>query len=308
MRNKVPRPTRRAKLSALVDYYLDSKMYLRLAPSTQKQYYTHLGYACGTPVQDTKKILGDISVSKLKRRHLQTCYDTWVDAGVRQANYRMSIISAALSYGVRSDILDFNPSTGVEKLKTKPRKVRWKREEVLRFLDTAYSDYKWRSIGLIIHMQYTWGQRVGDIRTLTWDMLDLDRGVLDLTQSKRGADVHLPITIDDTGLLAILVQQKKDLGFQDYVAPMPDPKGGSYRPYPVDRIDGVMNEVKAAAGIPKHLTAMDIRRTVIVEMVEGGADAVSIMQASGHASTTSLTPYLVNTLLGSTQALSKRSK
>jgi len=308
MKNKVPRPTRRAKLSALVDYYLDSKIYLRLAPSTQKQYYTHLDYACATPVQDTKKILGDISVSKLKRRHLQTCYDTWVDAGVRQANYRMSIISAALSYGVRSDILDFNPSRGVEKLKTKPRKVMWKRDEVLRFLDTAYSDYKWRSIGLIIHMQYTWGQRVGDIRTLTWDMLDLDRGVLDLTQSKRGADVHLPITIDDTGLLSILIQQKKDLGFQDYVAPMPDPKGGSYRPYPVDRIDGVMNEVKVAAGIPKHLTAMDIRRTVIVEMVEGGADAVSIMQASGHASTTSLTPYLVNTLLGSTQALSKRSK
>lgn len=308
MRARVARPNRRAKISSLVEYYLDSKNYLRLAPSSQKQYFSHLEYACATSVKDTSKSLGDISVSKLKRRHLQTCYDTWVDSGVRQANYRLSALSVVLSYGVGADILDYNPCRGVKKLTTKPRKTKWKREEVLKFLDTAYSEYKWRSIGLIVHMQYTWGQRVGDIRTLTWDKFDLDKGVLNLTQSKRGADVHLPISVDDTGLLSLLTQQKEDLGFQQYVAPMPDPQGGSYRPYPVDRIDGVMNQVKVAAGVPKHLTAMDLRRTAITEMVEGGADSVSIMQVSGHASTTSLTPYLVNTLRGSTHALSMRNK
>ena len=306
MRKRVSRPNRRAKLSHLVDYYLDSDRYLRLSASSQKQYHTHLQYACDTQVKDSKKRLGEVSLYGLKRRQLQSCYDEWVHSGVRQANYRLAAVSVVLSYGVQSDLLQYNIANGVQKQTTKPRRTKWKREEVLRFLDTAYSDYKWRSIWLIVHMAYTWGQRVGDIRTLTWDKLDLDKGVLHLTQSKRGADVHLPISVDGTNLLNILIQQEKDLGFQDYVVPMPYPKDGAYRPYPVDRIDDVLNEVKEAAGIDKRLTAMDLRRTAITEMAEGGADMVSIMQVSGHASPNSVTPYLVNTLRGATHALSLR--
>ena len=306
MRKKVARPKRRAKMSSLVEYYLDSDRYLRLSPSSQKQYYTHLQYACATYIKDSKKTLGDMSINGLRRRHLQACYDVWLASGTRQANYRLAAVSVVLAYAVQTDVLLYNVSKGVAKLSTKPRRTKWKREEVLSFLDMAYSDYKWRSIGLIVHMAYTWGQRVGDIRTLTWDKLDLDKGVLHLTQSKRGADVHLPISVDGTNLLNILIQQEKDLGFQDYVVPMPYPKDGAYRPYPVDRIDDVLNEVKEAAGIDKRLTAMDLRRTAITEMAEGGADMVSIMQVSGHASPNSVTPYLVNTLRGATHALSLR--
>jgi integrase len=79
-------------------------------------------------------------------------------------------------------------------------------------------------------------------------------------------------------------------------------------PYPVDQIDDAINEVKDAAGLPKNITAMDLRRTAITEMVEGGADLAQIMQVSGHRSTESVNPYLVNTFSGAKTALAKRGK
>jgi len=53
---------------------------------------------------------------------------------------------------------------------------------------------------------------------------------------------------------------------------------------------------------------MDLRRTAITEMVEGGADLAHIMQVSGHRSPDSVRPYMVNTYTGAKNALSKRGK
>jgi integrase len=204
---------------------------------------------------------------------------------------------------MRLDIIDNDPVRLIKTESDQPRKVKWTRDQVYQFLDTAYSDFKWRSIGLIVHMSYDLAQRVGDMRVLTWNKVDLDAQRIDLTQSKRGADVHLPIS---EALCAMLQQQKDDFGFQTYVAPKTTPVAGAYVPYPVDQIDGAINEVKDAAGLPKNITAMDLRRTAITEMVEGGADLAHIMQVSGHRSPDSVKPYMVNTYTGAKTALAKR--
>ena len=176
--------------------------------------------------------------------------------------------------------------------------------QVKTFLDTAYSNWEWRSIGLIVHMAYEWAQRVGDMRLLTWNNLDLDEQRLDLEQSKRRADVHLPIS---DALCKMLVQQHKDFGFQAYVAPRPEPYNGAYTSYHSTDIHKLVNEVKDSAGLPKELTALDLRRTGITEMVEAGVDTLGIMQVSGHSNPQSVKPYLVNTLKGASTALNKRN-
>ncbi len=66
-------------------------------------------------------------------------------------------------------------------------------------------------LGLIIHMAYEWCQRLGDMRLLQWDNLNMDDRKLYLEQSKRRAEVCLPIEDD---LYEMLVQQKEDFGFQ----------------------------------------------------------------------------------------------
>lgn len=297
------KPNRRAKVGQLVEFYLNSNHFARLTGTTQKQYETHLGYALATRVDG--KRLEDYQASSLKAQHTNQAYQQWLQVGIRTANYRKAALSTAWKYCMRFDIIDNDPIRLIKTETDQPRKVKWTRNQVMQFLNTAYSDFKWRSIGLIVHMSYECAQRVGDMRVLTWDKVDLDAQRIDLTQSKRGADVHLPIP---EALTAMLQQQKQDFGFQTYVAPKTTPVAGAYVPYPVDQIDDAINEVKDAAGLPKNITAMDLRRTAITEMVEGGADLAHIMQVSGHRSPDSVRPYMVNTFSGAKTALAKRGQ
>lgn len=294
-------PKKTAKVKEIVDFYLHSDNFARLKGKTQKDYESSLDAVMNTVVES--KRIGEYQARHLKARHTNQAYQQWLKVGIRTANHRKAALSTAWKYAMRHDIMINNPVSLIKSESEQPRKIKWTRNQVSTFLDTAYSDFKWRSIGLIVHMAYDWAQRVGDIRVLTWDKLDLDAQRVDLTQSKRGADVHLPIS---EGLTAMLQVQQQDFGFQQYVVPKPNPVAGVYVPYPADQIDDAINAVKEAAGLPRHLTAMDLRRTAITEMVEGGADLAQIMQVSGHRSPDSVRPYLVNTYSGAVNALAKR--
>ena len=152
-------------------------------------------------------------------------------------------------------------------------------------------------------MAYDWGQRVGDIRLLTWDSLDLNECRIDLTQNKRNAEVHLPIS---QGLCSMLRQQKEEFGFQEYVVPRVKPRAGAYTPYDKEEVSLYINKILDEANLPKELTAMDLRRTAVTEMMEGGVDLAGIMQVTGHQNTASVKPYMVNTFSGASKALSAR--
>ena len=294
-------PKRTATVGQIVEFYLNSDHFANLKGNTQKQYEAHLSGVLATRVLG--KRLEDYRARSLKAQHTNLAYQEWLKIGIRTANYRKAALSTAWKYCMRLDIMENDPVKLIKTTSDKPRKVLWTRDQVSTFLDTAYSDFKWRSIGLIVHMAYECAQRVGDMRVLTWDKVNLEAQRIDLTQSKRGADVHLPIP---EALTAMLQQQKQDFGFQTYVAPKTTPVAGAYVPYPVDQIDDAINEVKDAAGLPKNITAMDLRRTAITEMVEGGADLAQIMQVSGHCSPDSVKPYMVNTFSGAKTALAKR--
>jgi len=293
-----------SKLSEACKYYMSSPSYCSLKSNTQKDYSINLIKACDTKV-DGNKQLGNIKLKDLRYKHMSIAYEQWEKKGIRLANYISTCTSIVLNYCIKFEALTHNPMSLVKKSKTKPRKVMWQPDQVQSFLDKAYSDFKWRSIGLIVHMAYQWGQRIGDMRTLTWDSIDFKNRRLDYEQSKRGADVHLPI---GEKLLQMLRQQKEDYDFQEYVAPRTEVKAGAYSPYTIDEIHILINEVKEEANLPKELQARDLRRTAITEMVEAGVDLAGIMQVSGHQSPQSVKPYLVNTFSGASNALERRFK
>ena len=295
-------PKASATVSEIVDFYLNSKAFLRLSSRSQKDYESQLNAVCATVVQGRR--LGDYRNKNVKVAHLTDAYDQWVDVGVSTANHRRTALSAAWKHAMRHDVMIHDPVRLVRAVSSQPRRVKWEREHVKRFLDTAYSDFRWRSIGLLVHMAYDWGQRVGDMRLLTWDTLDLQGCRVDLTQSKRGAVVHLPI---GAGLCAMLRQQREDFGeLSQFVAPRVRPKAGRYSEYTVTEIAPLVNDVLDAADLPKELTAMDLRRTAVTEMMEGSVDIAGIMQVTGHKNVTSLKPYMVNTFSGANKALSAR--
>ena len=294
-------PKANAKLSEIVGFYLFSPAFRRLSATSQRDYEKNLIDVINTSVEG--KDLGDYRCNKLKVRHLTIGYEQWLDVGIRTANYRKSCLSAAWKNAMRYDILAHNPVALVKSVSSSPRRVVWERDQVKTFLEVCYSNFRWRSIGLIVHMAYDWAQRVGDMRVLTWDKVDLLSCQLNLTQSKRNAEVHLPIS---SGLCSMLRQQKEDFGFQKYIAPKPYDIGGEFKPYKKNEMSSIINEILDEANLPRELTAMDLRRTAVTEMMEGGTDLANIMQVTGHQNIQSVKPYMVNTLSGATKALASR--
>jgi integrase len=284
--------------------YWGSDSFLKLGAASQKDYYD-----CLMVINDD---IGDTSMKRLSVSLMQQCYITWLKRGeyvktgklsIYRANKIAAIMSILINWSKKNGINIENPMPLVEKTPNPQRTVMWEPEQVNQFLTTAYSEWKWRSIGLIVQMAYEWGQRVGDMRMLTWAAINFDKKRCDLVQSKRGAEVHLPIS--DT-LMHVLKQQHETFGFQVLVAPQVQPSDGSYKPYSKEMLHVHVNAVLEAAELPNYLTAMDMRRTAITEMVEAGVDITQIKQVSGHTNINSLTPYIKHTYTGASEALAQR--
>ena len=289
-------------LRDLVDYYLHSPQFLALRGRTQKDYEYALNRVMLTPIT-TDRALGDTELESLGVADCKIAYQQWVKRGVRMANVMSMVTSLVLSVGEELEIVMRNPMRNVKKMTEGQRKVMWTPDQVKTFLDVAYGEYKWRSIGLIVHMAYAFAQRVGDMRCLKWDNINFDTQRLDLEQSKRRAEVHLPI---EDSLFAMLKEQHNDFDFQEFVAPHPYPRSGEYKVYHLNEVSRMVNHVKDRAGLPRNLTAMDMRRTAITEMVEAGVDTTQIMAVSGHSSPGSMRPYIKHTFNSTNNALTRR--
>ncbi len=275
--------------------YWGSDAFRKLGSASQKDYYD-----CLRVINDD---VGSMSMKRLSVSLMQQCYIIWLKRGIYRANKIAAIMSILINWAKKNGISIENPMPLLEKTPNPQRTVMWEPEQVNKFLTTAYSEWKWRSIGLIVQMAYEWGQRVGDMRMLTWAAINFDKKRCDLVQSKRGAEVHLPIS--DT-LMHVLKQQHETFGFQCLVTPQVQPSDGSYKPYTKEMLHVYVNAVLEAAELPSYLTAMDMRRTAITEMVEAGVDITQIKQVSGHTNINSLTPYIKHTYTGASEALAQR--
>jgi integrase len=296
--------TTSSTLAKACKVYERSPNFLRISGATQTNYSRIFKRVCATPVTQGKH-LGNFKLSELTSVIFHQAYNKWTLRGNTSANSIKKIISVVLNYCVDLDVLGHNPTRNIRSVPTSVRKVVWTKDQVRQFLDHAYSDFAWRNIGLIVHMCYAWCQRAKDIRLLKWDNLDLDKGVVTLIQTKRGAEVSLPI---DENLLQMLKAQRKEFDFQAYVVPKLRASDGAVVPYNRTDISTLANKIKVASGLPPELYVWDLRRTGITELVEAGVDILQIMSVSGHQSPSSLKPYVKHTLKSATAALNKRGK
>ena len=287
----------------LVDEYYLSSDFNMLADKTKVDYKYFLGVLLGTSV-DSKKL----STTKLKNMSgakARRAYEVWLKRGIFMANHICSVARKLYSFAMEMGYAESNPFATFRRKATQTRKVVWTKEQVCQFLDFAYSDFKYRSMGLIVQMAYEWCQRVGDMRELQFSSVDFDSHVLNLQQSKRRAVVHLPIS---DNLYEMLVEQREAYGFQQYVVPYPTAIKGSYAPYNLYRLSKVARRVMKLCGLPNELRIADLRRTGTTEMVEAGVSMGQIMSVTGHANPNSVKPYMKNTYASAENALTTRKK
>lgn len=290
------------KVKTLIqDYYLSFE-YNNLRAETKAQYKYFLGIVCSTSVVDGIE-LGSYKLSSLTTKLAKLSYNKWCERGVSFANHLMSVIRVLLNYGINMEHCNMNPFSNIKKRVVTHRKVVWTKDDVIRFLDTAYSDFSTRNIGLIAQMAYEWCQRLGDMRVIKWSNLDLNKGTMHIEQSKRRAEVFLPISDE---LLGMLKQQNEEFGFQEYVTPRTKAFKGVYRPYSLHELPKLARKIMDTAELSKELRLSDLRRTGTVEMVDAGVSMGNIMSVTGHANPQSVKPYMKNTLKSASLALNTR--
>ena len=284
-------------LKKLVKLYLQSSEFNRLRDQTKLDYTRFLKILTDT--------LGETTASVVSGKDARMAYEEWVTRGIHLANHVAAVAGIVYRHGQDMEYVKNNPFTLVRKLSPVARNTVWTQDQVRQFLDVAYGDFVYRNVGLIVQMAYEWCQRVGDMRMLPWDSIDFNTRRLRLLQSKRGAEVQLPISDE---LLDMLTEQRQDFDFQKYVAPMPSPKGGEYKPFSMERLSKIGRIVMRQAKLPDELRLMDLRRTGTTEMVEAGVPLPQIMSVTGHANPQSVKPYIKNTYLSANSALTARQQ
>ena len=285
----------------LVDEYYKSSDYSMLAYKTKVDYSNCLDRMMITKVN--KNFICTTKADKLTGAMARQSYEVWLKHGIYMANHIVASSRKVYSFGMEMGYVECNPFSTFKCKVNKPRKVVWTRNQITTLLNFCYSDFKYRSIGLIVQMSYEWCQRVGDMRLLKFENIDFNNKVLNLEQSKRGASVSLPIS---DNLFEMLQEQKRDYDFQEYVAPVPKAIRSSYNPYTLHRLSIVARKAIKLCGLPDELRIADLRRTGTTEMVEAGVSMGQIMSVTGHANPQSVKPYMKNTLDSAKNALTTR--
>lgn len=293
----------RSKIKHVVNHYLRSSSFLSLSSRSQQNYESTLRAILDSSINSKK--LGEIRLSDVTSRICSKFYDEWLrSTSTYTANRYSLIFSVFLNYCISIELIDINPMSRVKKQQHEPKSIVWTREQVERFLNTAFSEFKYRNVGLITLMCYEWAQRPIDIQRLKWENIDFENKKVTIKQTKRGATVQLPL---EEPLLSMLKEQKDTWDFQEYVVPHHRPSDNAYRPFASSTMSSLVNEIKEASGLPKELLIGHLRKTAINEMVEANLDSTSIMQVTGHRSISSLDPYIKHTYSGAKSALEARS-
>ena len=284
------------KLNILIKKYYSSNDFNMLRDKSKQDYKYFLNIL--------SKEFGSQTCEQITSKQAKHSYEEWVKRGITFANYLCTCSSRVFRYGIDMEYVTNNPFGNIKRKTPIQRKVVWTRENIKQFLDACYSDFDYRNIGLIVQMAYEWCQRIGDMRLLKWNSFDFDSQKLHLEQSKKRAEVFLPIS---DNLFEMLQQQKEEFGFQEYVAPRVKPIGGVYEPYGLTYLSKMGRKAINMANLPSELRLMDIRRTGTTEMVEAGVSMGQIMSVTGHTNPQSVKPYMKNTFESANNALTTRN-
>lgn len=294
--SKIVKLYKNSTVKDLVDFYYQSNDFNMLRDTTKVDYRYCLSELCA--------VMGDRQYLTVTSKVAKQAYEEWVKRGVSFANHVATASSRVFNYAITMEEAVLNPFGNIKRKQPKQRKVVWEHEHVIAFLEVAYSRFEYRNVGLIVQMAYEWCQRLGDMRMLKWDSIDMQAKQLYLQQSKRRSEVFLPISDD---LLYMLQQQHNDFGFQDYVAPYYRSRNGVFKPYPMERLSKAGRHIMRQAGLPEELRLMDLRRTGVTQMVDKGVPLPQIMSVTGHNHVNSVRPYMKHTFESANSALTQRN-
>ena len=176
------------------EYTLSEEFQRSLAPSTQAEYRRMLTKA--------ETVFGDMPIAALDDWRVRKDFLDWREkvarnSGPREADYRLSTISAMLTWAVERGRLSGNHLKGFKRLYHSDRaEIIWLPEHVEAFMNAAPIELQ-RALLLALHT----GQREGDLLRLPWSAYDGKTIRLRQGKSRRGQRLGPIIVIPCTAAL-----------------------------------------------------------------------------------------------------------
>ena len=263
--------------NGLIRDYLHSPEFGKRAESTQREYRRMLARC--------EEQFGDMPLAALEDPRVRQDFMTWRakvarSSGEREADNRLSVISAMLSWGKENGRVFSNHVSGFRRLHTADRsELIWLPDHIEKFMAVAPIEMQ-RALILALHT----GQRQGDLLRLTWG--NYDGSTISLRQGKTGRRVDLPCT---AALRRMLDGMKRD------ATVVLTTRTG--QPWKARYFKAQWEAATKAAGIT-GLHFHDLRGTAITMLAEAGCTTPQIAAITGHSLktvTTILDRYLART-------------
>ena len=135
--------------------------------------------------------LGEQNISEVGRREIQEFLTQQKKDGnmrngeklsATSTNMMLSILNLAFEYACDMEYIEENPCLRVRRMKAETKRVEAFTVEEQRALESEISRFDDRRLHGILLCLYT-GLRIGELLGLTWNDVDLDRGVIKITKT-----------------------------------------------------------------------------------------------------------------------------
>lgn len=252
---------RKGTLTGLVRGFTLSPEFSKRAASTQKEYRRMLGKV---EVKFGTMPLAVLEDPRVKADFLEWRAEVARDSGHREADNRLSVVSAMLSWGVENGRLFNNHVAGFKRLHSVDRSDKlWLPEHIEAFMKVASVEMQ-RALILALHT----GQRQGDLLKLAWS--NYDRESISLRQGKGGRRLSVRCT---RALKRMLdgMDQKATLILATTTG----------RAWSARYFKAQWAKASAAAGIT-DLHFHDLRGTAVTMLAEAGCSIPEIAAITGH--------------------------
>ena len=243
----------------LVESYL-SNAYLGTKPQMQHSRLKHwLG------------ILGDKSIIDINRSD--------VEAGLRSLpeglsnttiNKYKKLVSVVFNYGIRELGLLDNPTRYIRSLPEKKGRTRYLSDNEREGLFKACRDSKWDKLYLLVLIAITTGARRGELLSLHWNDIDIDKQTAYVLTSKNGEPKVLPLTDSVIKELQRFSQNDSSLIFASEIKPD--------RPYIFFKQWKRVRDEAELIDFRFH----DLRHTTASYLAQNGATLLEIADVLGH--------------------------
>ncbi|WP_416694004.1 tyrosine-type recombinase/integrase [Candidatus Pseudothioglobus sp. Uisw_050_01] len=243
----------------LIESYL-SNAYLGTKPQMQRSRLKHwLG------------ILGDKSIIDINRLDIEfglRCLPEGLSNTT--INKYKKLVSVVFNYGIRELGLTDNPTRYIRSLPEKKGRIRYLSDNERERLFKACRASKWNKFYLLVLMAITTGARRGELLSLRWNNLDIDKQTAYVLTSKNGEPKVLPLTKSVIKELERFSLNNSSLIFASEIKP--DKPYFFYKQW-----DRVRKEAELI-----DFRFHDLRHTTASYLAQSGATLLEIADVLGH--------------------------